>query len=396
MHLRIGSVLISNEEGDNTMSFQHQLFGDGIHDDTAAIRERLAVGGLVTLEAGTYLISDTLYIRSHTHFLLRQGAVLRLADNACCCMLTNEAGSGLCITVEGGIWDGNNYSQKRGKITADKPYFMGIVMRFDGVQDLTVRNLTVKDPESYAMQLRNADRFTVENITFDFNMLKPNMDGVHVQGKARNGVIRNIKGATNDDMVALNCDDGYDDGEKAVITQGDIENILVDGIFADNGYTGVRLLSCGSVMRNVTIRNVFGTYRFYGVSFTHHDTIPGAPVWFDGIYLDGIFASKPPQTPPVDRKFIDSIDRAYGEGCHAGAVRYAPIIWFAEGVRCGKVTVANLHRVEDAVTEARTVQIDANVHIEHLVLNNLSQRFCACAEPPLLSNSGTVDHLQII
>ncbi|MBQ7299148.1 MAG: hypothetical protein IJW77_04830 [Clostridia bacterium] len=373
------------------MIYETILYGDGIHDDTDAIRERLKCGGHVILSKGVYLISDTLYIPENTYFQLQMGAVVRLADGACCCMLKNEVGYGRNITIEGGIWDGNNSTQKRGKVYPDKPFFMGIVMRFEEVTDLCIKNLTVKDPESYAIQIRNVDRFTVENITFDFNMLRPNMDGVHIQGKARNGVVRNIKGATNDDMIALNCDDGYDDGEKGIIAQGDIENIIIDGIFADNGYTGVRMLSCGSKMRNVAIRNVFGTYRFYGISFTHHDIIPGAPVWFDGIVLENIFASKPPQDPPVDRKFIDGIDRVYGEGCHDGAVRYAPIIWFASGIRCGNIIIRNLNRIEEAITDARTIQIDENVHIKQLYLSGISQKFISCLPPSLIDNRGKID-----
>ena len=266
-------------------------------------------------------------------------------------------------------------------------------MRFEDVYDITVRDVIIKDPESYAMQFRFADRFTVENITFDYNMAKPNMDGVHVNGPAKNGYIRNIKGATNDDLVALNCDDGYDDGEKSTKTKGDIENVKIDGLFAENGYTAVRLLSCGSVMRNISISNVFGTYRFYGISFTHHDIFPGEPSWFDGIFAENIFCTKMPQNPPVDRKYIDPIDNAYGKGTHDWAVRTAPIIWFAEGVSCGNVVLSNISRIEEAVTEAPMVQIDENVEIDNLCIRNAFQKLVNCDDIPLVVNNGTVNNL---
>lgn len=372
-------------------------FSKTLHDDTTALQAMLDRKGSVTVPGGEYTISDTLVIRDNTRLVLSADTVIRLADNACCFMLKNELcgkeGINHRITVEGGIWDGNNSGQKRGKPIESKPYFMGVVMRFEGVEDLTVRDLTVKDPETYAMQILNADRFTVVNITFDYNMLRPNMDGVHVQGKARNGYIRNIKGATNDDLVALNCDDGCDDGKKLTVSQGDIENIVVDGVYADNGYTAVRLLSCGSVMRNVTVRNIFGTYRFNGVSFTHHDIVPGAPVWFDGISLENIFCSKHPQTPPVDRRFIDSVDGAYGKGVHDQAVRTAPIIWFAKGVSCGNISISEVHRIEEAVTEAPTIKLDDMVSVERLVLCNITQRFVNCPETPLIVNNGKIQKI---
>ncbi len=373
------------------------LYGDGIHDDTGALQAMLDQRGHVTVPDGTYLISVALVIHDDTKLTLSHQTVIRLADDACCLMLKNDLcylpGRNRHITVEGGTWDGNNAHQRRGKVHENKPWNMGVVMRFYGIEDLLVRDVIYKDPEAYAVQIIDADRFTVENITFDFNMRKPNMDGVHVQGPARNGYIRDIKGSTNDDLVALNCDDGLEDGEKPFCSKGDIENITVDGLYAENGYTAVRLLSCSSVMRNVTVRNVFGTYRFYGVSFTHHNIFPGAPVWFDGILVDGVYCSKPPQDPPVDPRFIKGVDDFYGEGVHDEAVRIAPIIWFAKGVTCGNVRISNVHRIEQAVTEAHTVQIDENVHIQRLVLDNITQRFENAPEAALVRNDGQVDEL---
>ena len=379
------------------MNNELHFYADGVHDDTKALQALLDQGGALTVPDGCYLISDTLVLHDDTCLRLSHNAVIRLAEGACCYMLTNDRcyaqGRNRHITVEGGIWDGNNAHQRRGKIFPEKPYYLGMVMRFQGVEDLTVRDVIYKDPESYALLIMDADRFTVENITFDYNMLRPNMDGVHVQGPARNGFIRNIKGATNDDLVALNCDDRLDDGEQPMNTKGEIENVTVDGLFAENGYTAVRLLSCGSAMRNIVIRNVFGTYRLYGVSFTHHNIFPGAPVWFDGILVDGVYCSKPPQDPPVDPKFIRGMDDVYGEGSHDHHVKHAPIVWFAQGVTCGNVRISNVHRIEKAVTQAHTVQIDKDVCIERLVLDNVTQRFEHCPEMPLVKNDGQVEQL---
>lgn len=364
------------------MILSHSLIGDGITDDTLALQELLdSEQSTVFINDGTYLISNTLYIHDNTHLILSHKAKIILADNACCLMLANDkfgkSERNHNITIEGGTWDGNNQNQSRGKIHKEKPYFFGVLMRFEGIEDFTVRNVKYKDPEAFGLQILDVDRFTVENITFDYNMLKPNMDGVHVQGPARNGYIRNIKGATNDDLVALNCDDMYDNFNEMCKTQGDIENISVDGLFSDNGYTGVRLLSCGSKMKNITIRNVYGTYRYLGVSFTHHDIFPGAPVWFDNIIVDGVYASKTPHDPFGN--LID--DTSY------------PIIWFAKGVSCGNIALNNIHRIEQSQSKAHTIQIDENVNIERLVLNNITQRFINSPEVPILANNGKVEKL---
>jgi hypothetical protein len=144
-------------------------------------------------------------------------------------------------------------------------------------------------------------------------------------------------------------------------------------------------------MRNISIRNVFGTYRFYGVSFTHHNIFPGEPSRFEGVYVENVFCTKMPQDPPVDRRFIDSIDNAYGKGTHAWAIDTAPIIWFAEGVTCGTVVLSNIHRIEYAKTSAPTVQIDGNVKIDSLCIRNAYQKFINCEEVPLVVNKGTAN-----
>lgn len=370
---------------------------ENIKDSTSMLQSMLDQRGEVKVPGGIYTISQPLVIYDDTKLSLSHDTVIRLADGSNCVMLKNQAcqttGKNHHILVEGGMWDGNNKGQEPDTKPEGKPYYFGVVMRFEETEDLTVRDVTVKDPSRYAIQIKNTDRFTVDNITFDYNMHQKCMDGVHVQGWARNGMIRNIKGATNDDLVALNCDDVYDDGEKRSISQGQIENVVIDGVYGDNGYTAIRLLSCGSRMRNIKIRNVFGTYRLYGVSFTQHDIVPGAPVWFDNIDIDGVYCTKQPQDPPVDPKFIDGIDNYYHKGSHDKCIRLDPIIWFAKGVTCGNVSIANLHRDEEAVTEAHTIQIDENVHIEKLVLQNVTQRFHNCPEVPLLKNEGTVDRL---
>ncbi|MDR1629540.1 MAG: glycoside hydrolase family 55 protein [Oscillospiraceae bacterium] len=355
-----------------------RLYGDGLHDDTSAFQALLdASDRSIMIPNGTYLISRPLQVHDNTCLCLASGAVMHLADGANCAIIENDAlprrGTNKNIEIHGGIWDGNNQNQVRRSRESrfaltqyEEDYYYGIFMRFVGVEDLHIHDLTIRNPESYAMLISNIDRFTVKHITFDYNMLRPNMDGVHVQGTARNGRIIDIKGATNDDLVALNCDDVY----ASEITRGNIENVVIDGLFSDNGYTAVRLLSCGSAMKNIAVRNVFGTYRYYGVSFTHHNVHPGEPIWFDNILVDGVFASK---------------------AAANGGER--PIIWFAKGISCGTISLSNIHRLEETVTAAPTIQIDEDVAIDRLRIQNAVQTFTACAPPPLLVNNGTVKTL---
>lgn len=335
------------------------MFAEYKKDDTAALQMLLDKCGNVEFESGLYLVSRPLIIHDNTHLRCSPKTVIKLADGADCAVLENDA---LCekgakqnvnIRIEGGIWDGNNENQQRRSKESrynltryEDDYYYGILMRFVGVKNFTIHNLTVKNPESYAMLICAAENITVENITFDYNLLRTNMDGVHIQGPTKNAVIRNIKGTTNDDLVALNCDDTY----ACEITRGDIENVSVDGLFSENGYTGVRLLSSGSTMKNISVKNVFGTFRYYGVSFTHHSIHPGETIWFENISLENIFVSKPPD---------DISDN--------------PIIWFEEGVRAGKVSIKGVFRTEENPTNAPTIRLIGDVRINRLTLSNINE-----------------------
>ncbi|HBT63424.1 MAG TPA: hypothetical protein DEB10_02020 [Ruminococcaceae bacterium] len=358
-----------------------QLHGDGIHDDTNTLQAILDhANDVIYIKNGIYLITRPLVVHDNTRLVLSNNAVMRLADGANCAIMENDKlpsrGTNHNITIEGGIWDGNNQNQVRRSRESrfalthyEEDYYYGIFMRFVGVRDLHLRDMTIKNPESYGMLISNIEQFTVEHITFDYNMLRTNMDGVHVQGVARNGIIRDIKGATNDDLVALNCDDIY----ACEITRGVIENILVDGLYSDDGYTAVRLLSCGSEMRNISIRNIFGSYRYYGVSFTHHSVHPGEPVWFDNVSVNGVYCSKSPQCEPNNNE---------------------PIIWFAEGARCGRVSLSDIHRLEYASTKAPTIRVDSDVSIQRLVIRDVSQHFPNGHTQPLFVNNGDITNLK--
>ena len=84
---------------------------------------------------------------------------------------------------------------------------------------------------------------------------------------------------------------------------------------------------------------------------------------------------------------------AAGEGIHKSAIENEPIIWFAKGVKCGNVSISNLHRTEYAETNAPTIRIDEAAEIENLVLNNITQRFENSPEQPAIVNNGTIKNL---
>lgn len=369
-----------------------KLYGDGIHDDTAAIQAMLDKCGTVRIPDGCYLICRPLIIHSNTHLILSQMATLRLADGANCSLLDND---GLYsdvanenITIEGGIWDGNHMAQERQKIPnecrpgdenedkiCDKQVYISniyvvFMVRLIHTERLTVKNVTFKNPTSYAIHIADAKHFTVENVVLDYDLLKPNMDGVHIQGPARFGRIYNVRGNANDDHVAL-CANGT---IRSEITRGDIEDVDIDGIYCDNGYTGVRLLSRGDAIRNIRISNIHGEFRFYAVSLTHHYPIcADKPILLENIHISDVFASK---------------SRAECSEGHKMAAEKEPLIFLESGIECRNVTIENVYRNErNARTQSPTVRIGENVRAENLRIGRIFESFVGEAAETIENHS---------
>lgn len=133
----------------------------------------------------------------------KQSSILQTTQIALCLKMINSAAVVAAkaeiaavriapnITIEGGIWDGNNANQDRCSRESrfalkeyDPEYYFGICLGIRGVRDFTFRNATISNPESYGIQISGAVYFTVENIFFDYNMKRLNMDGIHMAGPA--------------------------------------------------------------------------------------------------------------------------------------------------------------------------------------------------------------------
>ena len=379
------------------------LYGDGIHDDTQAIQALLdSRAALVDLPAPAvrYTISKPLVIHSNQELRLPRLAVIRLADNSNCLMLKNEAydlDGGMKngtiqeylqgtapfdatanppdenIAVTGGIWDYNNQGQLPHPWNFphdDFPEYSGLCMYLRHIRRLHLTGMTMKDPTTYAITLDMVSYFTVEDITFDFNYGNPwaiNMDGVHLDGNCHFGVIRNLRGACYDDLVALNADEG---------THGPITNVEIDGIWSEDCHSAVRLLSCQCPVKNVHIHNVYGTYYQYCIGVTRY--YQGGPGFYDGLAFDHIFASK------AERLSVYRKD---------GSFVY-PLLWVQSGLRVRNLTISDVYHVEEHVATP-TVCVEEETTVENLILSNIVQENRLSESFPLFANNGTVEHLSV-
>ncbi len=248
--------------------------GDGLQDDAAAIQAALdGDAATVTIPAGIYRIGQTLRIGSGTTLQASPQAVIRLADaagsnvNVFLIMNRYPDRGDKNITIDGGIWDGNNEYNARG---STKPCYTGVAINFVNVYSLTLRNLIVRNPDSFAIRACRLSDFMIENVGFDFSVLRGNQDGIHLNGHCYRGVIRNLYAispfATNDDMVALNADDGMDHVLCQGMVAGPIEGITVEKIRADSAYTFVRLLCVNQRIKDVVIGDVRGGCRAHAIN----------------------------------------------------------------------------------------------------------------------------------
>lgn len=250
--------------------------GDGKHDDAPAIQKALDSGSaIVIIPPGVYRVNQALRIGSGTTLKVDPKAVIRLADDAgnhaSVFILTNRnPGNGNAnITVEGGIWDGNNEHNRRGK-DGDLFAYTGVAINFVNVKHLVLRNLTVKNPDSFSIRVGEVEDFLVEDITLDHPVIRPNQDGIHVGGYSQRGIIRRVKGVTPntpaDDMIAINADDDVERVLNLGMRRGPIRDILVEDIEADNAYNFVRILSTTSTIDGITVRRVAGSCSHYAVN----------------------------------------------------------------------------------------------------------------------------------
>jgi hypothetical protein len=129
------------------------------------------------------------------------------------------------------------------------------------IDGLHIAGLTMTASErGYHIDLAHVTDFHVDRLTINSPTSVLNTDGVHVTGPARWGVISQITGYAGDDLIGMTSTNGFT-ATGLADTQGDIVDVLVDGVFPKN--TGLAALKIhagiGSVMRGITARHLHGT-----------------------------------------------------------------------------------------------------------------------------------------
>ncbi len=114
--------------------------GDGVADDTNALQTALNKRGTIYIPNGTYLITNSLAMRSNTHIIMDKGTVIKRNVDARFCIFysyytasTTAYNGEHDITIEGGTLDlGTGYS------------LGGCGLGFQHCQNITIRDVTIK------------------------------------------------------------------------------------------------------------------------------------------------------------------------------------------------------------------------------------------------------------
>lgn len=256
------------------------LTGGGT-DETALLQEMLdqalVWGALTLIMDGAALVSG---LKIHSNTTIRcenQSCGFYLKDGANRSILQTEIQDWRTIQTEnisllGGSWNINCEHQERTDGIPEKwnnmddpeagwenagHVLMG--MRFVGVRNMELRGVRLIDQRVFGMMFGNWEHVVMEDIAIELphNYYAQNQDGVHFFGPGRDLAIRNIRGCSGDDLLALTPDEL--DGVSS------ITDVTIDGVYLENADQGIRLLSRNKgTLDRVYIRNVYGTYKSCG------------------------------------------------------------------------------------------------------------------------------------
>jgi len=134
-----------------------------------------------------------------------------------------------------------------------------VAMQFCGVENFTMRDVTIRNQRTWALLMANWYRVNIENVSIDLpdHMIGQNQDGLHFWGPGQFLSMKNIQGQTGDDFINL--------GPDEIDHVSGITDVIIDGVFLNNCDNGIRLLSADQGrLDRVIIKNVTGTYRSFG------------------------------------------------------------------------------------------------------------------------------------
>ena len=291
------------------------------------------------------------------------------------------------ITFLGGTYNGNSANQTHITLATKLPPGRNWTVAFAlyGVEQVTMRDVTIKDMTTLAVQFSNWRRVTCENVFIHLSQKpEPLQCGIQFQGPGQFLSMRNIHGNPGDDIIALNADDYHGDWNKQGkfarndmfgpnVSFGPISDVDIDGVFIDGGHNGIRILSRASRVDRVSIRNVQGTFTKYGFFIS--------PAWRPGGNLGNITFENidlrplEPDFGPLPFVFLiqGNIEQLTLRNIHSHLpVDSRPVVWVQPSSDIGVLRVDGMNVYQNDPRSAQTPVIQVDGHIDLLSVNNVT------------------------
>lgn len=279
-------VVIASEAG---AKLDSDVTKGGGTDDTALIQGILdrapKLGSLKLVVDGAILVKGLKVHSNTTIECLTSDCGFFLADHADQPIIRNADPSlterkNRNLAFLGGTYNGNGAKQAHD--VPGRGWMTGFALH--GVEQVTFRDVTIRNAATFAVMMTNWERAVFENIDLDNHSTTPKLphqDGIHLHGPGRFLSMRNIRGVTGDDFIALNADGGHADWNHAGefvrneslgphTSFGPITDVDIEGVFIDGAENAIRILSRQSRVDRVSIRNVQGTFGKNGFFLQPH------------------------------------------------------------------------------------------------------------------------------
>ncbi|MCJ7447371.1 MAG: glycosyl hydrolase family 28 protein [Bacteroidales bacterium] len=393
-------------------------------NSTAAIRTAVEVcseagGGTVIVPAGVF-ISGAIILKSNINLYLEQGAELRSSEN----LEDFVVGSGrygmifcqdavnISITGEGTInamgtqfyETDKNHTVSSGlggtreydrMLTRQKENYIpdgifqtdgplkrkprpGMTIVFFHCNQITIKDITVKDTPVWAIRFSYCEDVLVEGISIQNNLMIPNSDGIHLT-VSRNVRIANCEIRAGDDAIVVTgfarIEDtpGFDSKEQDKYIYGNksiyAENIQVTNCHLQSRSSAIRIGYGQHPIRKIVFNNIVISESNRGIGIFAHDASDIEELIFSNII--------------IETRLHNGIWWGNGEPIHLSAVSRFP------GQPAGRIKNVQFNNISATGGQGIIIYGGTQNRMENIQLNNV--QLCIVKGRETLSKGGNFD-----
>lgn len=179
------------------------------------------------------------------------------------------------------------------------PWMLGVWL--SGVDGLVIENVKFDNMRTFALTLSKVKNFRVQNIVghWDDTVATGNEDTIHLWPPLAHGVVRDVVGNGDDDVIGLITDElTYVTNVNMSVwrgTNGGVDNVVIENIYKTEAAGGiVRVIAFNQSLgnngvTNLTLRNIKGQHGATSViRGPITSTWSGVNVWADGLTIEDV------------------------------------------------------------------------------------------------------------